>query len=116
MESGSSISSREGVLSTFFGRPVSTNQGLALLALKSGAPVLFCWGERVGDGSHILHVGPVVEPPEGSGNRDEAVTRFTQAFDKQLEWAVRQRPEQWFWLHKRWSLPTKFKHLEEKQT
>jgi KDO2-lipid IV(A) lauroyltransferase len=94
---------REGVRSEFFGRPVSTNQGLALLALKSGAPVVFAGVERVGD-VHVVRFGPCIDPPEGL-ERGQAVDEFTRRFDAALEMAVRHRPEQWFWVHQRWKMP-----------
>ncbi|MDF1553194.1 MAG: lysophospholipid acyltransferase family protein [Deferrisomatales bacterium] len=94
---------REGVRSEFFGQPVSTNQGLALLALKSGAPVVFGETERVGD-VHVVRFGPCIDPPDGL-ERGQAVAEFTRRFDAALEAAVRRRPEQWFWVHQRWKLP-----------
>lgn len=96
-------SGREGVRSTFFGHPVSTNQGLALLALKSGAPVVFGECLRTGD-DHVVRFGPVIEPPEES-DRERAVREYTRRFDATIEAAVRRCPEQWFWVHKRWQLP-----------
>lgn len=94
---------REGLASRFFGRPVWTNQGLALLALKSGAPVIFGRDERTPEG-HVLRFGPIIDPPAGA-EREEAVRKFTEAFDREIENGVRARPEQWFWMHKRWELP-----------
>ena len=97
-------SAREGVLSEFFGRPVSTNQGLALLALKSGTPVVPGFDRRQVDGRHVIQLGAVVEPPP-AGNRDERVRTFTRTFDGVIEAAVRECPEQWFWVHRRWRVP-----------
>lgn len=94
---------REAVLSTFFGQPVATNQGLALLALKTGAPVVPGFDERVG-GQHVMRVWPALEPP-GEGSREQRVEAFTRAIDGAIEAAVRRRPEQWFWVHRRWRLP-----------
>jgi Kdo2-lipid IVA lauroyltransferase/acyltransferase len=94
---------KEAVESRFFGRPVATNQGLALLALKTGAPVVPAIGERV-EGGHVLRYLPALPPPE-SGSREERVRQYTEMFDGALEAAVRRRPEQWFWLHDRWRVP-----------
>jgi KDO2-lipid IV(A) lauroyltransferase len=76
---------------------------LALLALKSGAPVVFGRDERTPEG-HVVHFGPIIDPPEGA-EREEAVREFTAAFDRAIESGVRARPEQWFWMHKRWDIP-----------
>ena len=96
-------SSREAVVSRFFGRPVATNQGLALLALKSGAPVVPGFDERVGE-RHVIRLYPALPSP-AEGTREEQVREYTAAFDAAIEGAVRRRPEQWFWVHRRWRLP-----------
>jgi KDO2-lipid IV(A) lauroyltransferase len=94
---------REAVPSWFFGRPVVTNQGLALLALKSGAPVLPAFDQRVGE-EHVMRFEAPIHPPE-EGDREARVRRFTEKFDAAVEEAVRRCPEQWFWVHRRWRLP-----------
>ncbi len=95
--------SREAVPSRFFGRPVATNRGLAVLALKTGVPVVQAFDRREGAG-HVLCVKPALAPP-GEGPQQERVRRFTEAFDAAIEQAVRECPEQWFWVHRRWRLP-----------
>ncbi len=95
---------REAVRSTFFGRPVATNRGLAVLALRTGAPVLPCFARREKGGRHVLTVDAPLEPPD-SGPFEERVRRFTAQFDAVIESAVRRNPSQWFWVHRRWRLP-----------
>ncbi|MBI5441044.1 MAG: lysophospholipid acyltransferase family protein [Deltaproteobacteria bacterium] len=95
----------EAVESRFFGRRVATNHGLALLALKTGAPVIPVFDERTGEG-HVLTFHPALEPPR-EGEREERIRRYTALFDEIIEAAVRRRPEQWFWVHRRWRLPWK---------
>lgn len=94
---------REAVGSRFFGQPVVTNQGLALLALKTGAPVVPGFDERVGE-RHVIRLHPALPPPEEKG-RPEQVRAYTERFDAAIEEAVRRTPEQWFWVHRRWRLP-----------
>ena len=71
--------------------------------MKSGAPVVFARDERTPEG-HVVRFGPIVDPPMDA-ERDEAVRKFTEAFDRAIESGIRARPEQWFWMHKRWDLP-----------
>lgn len=94
---------KEGVLSEFFGQPVSTNPGLALIALRSGAPVIFCRCERTKEGFTVHFGGPIEIPAEGG--RDEKVLALTREFDRWMERSVREKPGQWFWIHRRWRLP-----------
>lgn len=94
---------REAVKSMFFGRPVATNEGLAVLALKAGAPVVPGFGLRVPGGQVVRFHEPLV-PPE-SGDFRERVARFTAQCDEAIEGVVRECPEQWFWVHRRWTLP-----------
>ncbi len=94
---------REAVPSRFFDQPVATNQGLALLALKSRAPVVPGFDERVDDG-HVIRFQPQLPRPQ-DGSRDDQVRWFTERFDAAIEDEVRRRPEQWFWVHRRWRLP-----------
>jgi Kdo2-lipid IVA lauroyltransferase/acyltransferase len=90
-------SRREGVFVPFFGTPASTSRGLALIALRSGAPVLPAFIRRLPGGRHVVEVGPCIAAPAG---RD--VVAYTAAFNRALEAAIRRAPEQWFWMHRRW--------------
>jgi KDO2-lipid IV(A) lauroyltransferase len=94
---------REAVMSRFFGQPVATNQGLAVLALKVGAPVVPAFGLRV-PGGQIIRFQPALLPPAARDLR-ERIGQFTEAFDASIEAVVRENPEQWFWVHRRWRLP-----------
>jgi KDO2-lipid IV(A) lauroyltransferase len=91
----------DGVWVDFFGRPACTNKGLALLALHSRAPVYPIWCWRQADGGFEAHVGPRLELIE-TGDKTADVWENTQLYTKTLEEIIRQRPEQWFWLHQRW--------------
>lgn len=87
----------EGVFAPFFGSPASTSKGLALLALRTGAPVVPIFLRREPDGRHCMDVGAAVPPPE-----DGQIATYTSAFNRVLEAAIRRTPEQWFWMHDRW--------------
>ena len=91
----------EGVFVDYFGRPACTTNGLALLALHTGAPVLPGYMVRLPDGRYRLVIGPEVEVTR-TGNRDADVLANTQRFTKVIEETVRQYPDQWFWVHQRW--------------
>jgi KDO2-lipid IV(A) lauroyltransferase len=85
----------------FFGRPACTNKGLALLAVRTKAPVLTYHNFRAADGMFDVHFGPEI-PLVESDDKTQDVWDNTQNYTRALENIIRQRPEQWFWMHQRW--------------
>ena len=92
---------RDGVFVPFFGTPASTPAGPAWFSLATGAPIVFCTCARAPDGRLELRMRPALVP-EGDAGGLEAVRALTARHTALLEAAVRERPAQWFWLHKRW--------------
>jgi KDO2-lipid IV(A) lauroyltransferase len=89
-----------GVPVPFFGRLASTIDAPAVLAARTGAPVHPAFLFREGFERHRLWIGPAI--PLAAGRRREGVTASTALFTRALEDAVRERPEQWIWVHRRW--------------
>jgi Kdo2-lipid IVA lauroyltransferase/acyltransferase len=87
----------EGVFVPFFRVPASTSKGLALLSLRTGAPVVPVFIRRVDGGRHRVEVDAAVPVPP-----DRDVLAYTAAFTRVIEAAIRRTPEQWFWMHDRW--------------
>lgn len=87
----------EGVFVPFFGIAASTSKGLALIALRTGAPVVPVFLRREPGGRHCMEVGPAIPAP-ADGDADA----YTAAFNQVIETAVRRAPEQWLWMHARW--------------
>lgn len=94
-------SRREGVFVPFFDVPASTSKGLALLAFKTGAPVVPIFIHREPDGRHRVIVDPAV-PLSRTGDRERDLVEATALFTRIIEAKVRRWPEQWFWVHRRW--------------
>ena len=90
----------EGVFARFFGRRACTNKGLALLAMKTRAPVVPVFLLRLPDGFKIDIRPPV--PLCDSGDKTRDVDTNTQRYNDAIEAAVRRNPDQWFWVHQRW--------------
>ncbi|WP_443266005.1 lipid A biosynthesis lauroyl acyltransferase [Xanthobacter sp. NM-25] len=86
---------------TFFGRPCATNPTLARLARQFDCPV---HGMRVirlpGARFRVEITEEVVLPRDGEGQID--VQGAMQAVTSVIEGWVREYPEQWLWLHRRW--------------
>jgi len=91
----------EGVFVDFFGRPAATNKGLALAALKTGAPVIPVFSVRQRDGRFRIIFEREVDLIR-SGDRQRDVEENTALFTRIIEGYVRKYPEQWFWFHRRW--------------
>jgi KDO2-lipid IV(A) lauroyltransferase len=91
-----------GVFVDFFGRPASTNAGMARIALRTDAPIVPVFIVRDGwRARHRVHVLPILQV-ERTGDAAEDVRRNTQRFTAVFEDMVRRHPEQWLWMHKRW--------------
>lgn len=83
----------------FFGRPAFTPTTPAAIALRTGAPVIFCWHHRR-QKLHKLSFIRVQYTPTGDAKFD--VPALTALLNDHLESAIRTVPEQWVWLHSRW--------------
>ena len=89
-----------GVFADFFGYPACTNKGMALLALKTGAPVIPTFLIRTGKG-YSVHIWPEI-PVIRSDNKESDIQLNTEQYNRVLEKIIRQYPEQWLWVHRRW--------------
>ncbi|HYU12444.1 MAG TPA: lauroyl acyltransferase, partial [Stellaceae bacterium] len=91
----------DGIAVPFFGRPAMTAPALALLALRFDCAVLPARVERL-EGAHFrLTLCPPLELPR-SGDREADVATVMRLVNATLEGWIRERPEQWFWVHSRW--------------
>ncbi len=89
-----------GIFVDFFGRPACTSPGLAILSAQAQAPVVPGFIYRTPEGDHTIQVLPAIDPPP---DRDpETIRKATQEYTKIIEDQIRQHPEQWIWLHRRW--------------
>ncbi|MDR0822915.1 MAG: lysophospholipid acyltransferase family protein [Endomicrobium sp.] len=95
-----------GVFVDFFGKPAWTPSGLAVLALKRGAPVLVGVDKRVGKYCHNTVIKGPIEI-DSSGNFDKDVISLTQKASLVLEEHIKQSPDQWVWFHERWKTQKK---------
>jgi KDO2-lipid IV(A) lauroyltransferase len=91
---------RRGVFVPFMGRLASTPLGPARISVATGAPIIMGRAVRRADGRHDLRIEPALEV--GDPKAPEAALRLTTRHVVVLERWVRERPELWFWLHRRW--------------
>jgi KDO2-lipid IV(A) lauroyltransferase len=95
--------SERAVVVDFFGRRAQTFPSPALFALRSGLPVLTAWMALADDGVYEVRIGGPFPVPDAP-TLEERLVAHTQLLARELERAVRERPEQWFWVHRRWKL------------
>jgi KDO2-lipid IV(A) lauroyltransferase len=93
---------KEGVFVPVFGVPACTSTGAAKLAIRSNALIYptFCLWDAERGRYKIVHAGPF--EPARTGDRDKDIYETTARFTLAIEEIIRQYPEQWMWIHKRW--------------
>jgi len=92
----------QGVFVDFFGIPACTASGLARIALRTDAAVVpgfTIWDTKLK--KYRLKFDPAVELIR-TGDNEADIVANTQKFTKIIEDYVRQYPEQWLWVHRRW--------------
>ncbi len=92
---------RRAIFPTFFGVPAATAATPALLAMRTGAAVVFTVSVPLDDGRHRVVIEGPFEVPD-TGDRDRDVLAFMQRLNDRLEHWVRAHPDRWYWLHRRW--------------
>lgn len=90
----------DGVFVSFFGIPAYTPTAPVLIAMKSGASLVP--GRIVREGRR--HCIRLEEPItlRSTGDRESDLVYNTQQWSDCIERYVREHPEQWVWMHRRW--------------
>jgi KDO2-lipid IV(A) lauroyltransferase len=92
----------KGVEVTFFGRPCLANPLIAMLARQTELPIYGMRVVRKPDGNSFWgEVSDPVEPARDASGRID-IKGTMQAVTTVIEGWIRQYPEQWLWLHRRW--------------
>jgi Kdo2-lipid IVA lauroyltransferase/acyltransferase len=92
----------QGVFVDFFGILACTASGLARIALKTDAAVVpgfTVWDAKLR--KYILRFEPAVELIRTADNESDIIAN-TAKFTKAIEEIIRQYPDQWLWVHRRW--------------
>ena len=92
----------QGLFVPFFGLDACTASGMARVALKTDAAVLpgFLLFDEARQ-KFVLRFGERLDLVR-SEDADEEVRANTALFTSVLERSIRQNPEQWLWMHRRW--------------
>jgi len=93
----------------FFGYLVPTFKGPVILSLRTGAPILPMFIIRNSDSFHKLMIHPPFQL-KITGDVEQDVTSNIAGLTKIVEATIREYPEQWWWIHRR------FKRARDIQT
>jgi KDO2-lipid IV(A) lauroyltransferase len=91
----------KGVMADFFGRKANTPAGAAILARRRSIPVLAGFIHRVSDRRHRIVIHPPIEIIE-TDDMDRDIVVNTERFNRVIERHIREDPEGWVWMHRRW--------------
>ncbi|MGD0026490.1 MAG: lipid A biosynthesis lauroyl acyltransferase, partial [Xanthobacteraceae bacterium] len=92
----------KGVEVSFFGRSCKANPLIALLARQTECPIYGMRVVRLPGGDRFWgDITDPIEPPRDADGRID-VQGTMQAITAVIEGWVREHPEQWLWLHRRW--------------
>jgi len=98
---------REGVEVNFFNLKAMHTPALSLLSRKYEAPIIPVF---VTSDEHKSYTITFYEPIEPIKSEDEEadILALTQAQANITEKVIRKRPQEWFWLHRRWKKALKY--------
>ena len=88
----------------FLGRLASTHTAPARLAIRAGAPIMVALLTREGPGRFRARLRRILTPDPGAPESAE-VERLTRLMNEAIEEGIRERPDHWYWIHRRWKTP-----------
>jgi KDO2-lipid IV(A) lauroyltransferase len=91
----------EGVFADFLGRPANTPSGPMKIAMKFKIPVVVVTTARQHDDTHYVYInGPLTLADTGDFNKD--LIQNIQIANDLICDTIKQFPDQWVWMHRRW--------------
>ena len=92
----------KGVFVDFFGRKASTYKSIGLLAMQYNLPIVISYCRRLNDRFQFeLGVTRIIKPHQWR-DKDDPLHWITAQYTAAIEEFVREEPEQYWWIHRRW--------------
>jgi KDO2-lipid IV(A) lauroyltransferase len=91
----------DGIPVPFFGRDAMTAPAIAQFAVRLGCVLVPARTERLKGARFRITVYPPLAPP-ATGDRGADERAIMVTINQIIEGWIRERPEQWLWLHRRW--------------
>ncbi len=99
---GDQDAGRKGLFVDFFGRPASTYKSIGLLAMTTGRPIVVGYARRYGNvARYDVGVQRIIYPREWE-KQEDPLRWITESYTSAVEEFVRDDPEQYLWIHRRW--------------
>jgi len=92
---------REGVFVDFFNKKASTTPSFAMLAVKYDIPVIPACCLPLSNSRYRIVFEKEIKIKK-TGKFSDDVLAMTQQGTKYIERIIRENPEYWLWMHKRW--------------
>jgi KDO2-lipid IV(A) lauroyltransferase len=96
-----SVIRTEGIVVPFLGKDAYAMKTPAILARKTGTPVVPLFIRRTGNGHHLIEIGEEI-PLDASADSEAALRQDTINFLRPIEEFIKQYPADWLWIHRRW--------------
>jgi KDO2-lipid IV(A) lauroyltransferase len=93
---------RTGLFVDFFGRKAATYKAIALMALEHDVPVVVGCGKRLKEQYGFEIAAHRIIYPAEWRDKPDPMRWITQEYTTALEEIIRQAPEQYLWVHRRW--------------
>jgi len=91
-----------GMFVPFFGRLASTYKSIGLLAMRYDVPIAAVHAKRIdGKFKYEITVTDFIEPSDWK-KQEDPLYYITARYSKAIEQMIRNAPEQYLWLHRRW--------------
>lgn len=94
-------SSSEAEFLPFLNEVAAVNMGPALLAVRTKALVWPVALTREG-GDYVFQLKEPLDTATLEGSRDDQIKAAAMFYTQAIESFIREKPEQWFWMHDRW--------------
>jgi len=94
---------RHGISVPFFGKPVQMMDAVGQIAYKTQSPIVMTMPVRDRQNHNLIniHCSEAIYP-DLTLDRNAAARKMIEACNRYMESMIRQYPEEYFWLHRRW--------------
>jgi Kdo2-lipid IVA lauroyltransferase/acyltransferase len=94
----------QGIFVDWFGQPASVSPAAAVFARQTKAPVVVGYLEQTGPKQFVMHMSAPLPWISLADDPDAELVANTQNQAKAYQRMISEKPELWFWIHRRWKI------------